>query len=125
MRWPLNASLPEVVESNGDSTVALTERRADIHMQARDRRSLDSISCVVGQQSQTLISGRQDPGQELAFRSIQLQSEDQVAPALPTIVCQERCACNQISECRGVSGRSFGAPACNQVEPGQLLAFLR
>ena len=116
--------MPEVVESDGDGAAALTERHAHIYVQARDRRSLDGIGCAVRQRSQALIGGRQLAGQELAFGPLQLQGEDQVVPALPAIVAQERRTGDEIFECRNISGRSLGALARDQVELGQLLPLL-
>jgi hypothetical protein len=45
-------------------------------------------------------------------------------PALPRIVRQQSCASDQIRERRSVGCRGLGALARDQVEFGQLLAFL-
>ena len=45
-------------------------------------------------------------------------------PALPRVFRQQRRAGHQIGERRRISGRRLGAPACEQVELGQLLALV-
>ncbi len=43
---------------------------------------------------------------------------------LPAIVCQQRCACDEIGQRRGVGSRSLRALACEQIELGEPFAFL-
>ena len=43
MRRPVDAEMPEVVETDGDRAAALIEGRVQIHAQARDGRSFDRI----------------------------------------------------------------------------------
>jgi hypothetical protein len=73
MRRPVDAQMPEVVETNGNGAAAPIERRIKIHPQAREAGSLDAARGSCGQSGQALLSGRQLAGQELAFRPIYLQ----------------------------------------------------
>ena len=50
---------------------------------------------------------------------LQLQREDQLVPALPAVLRQQRRAGDEIGERRGIGGRRLGALAGDQVELGQ------
>ena len=63
-------------------------------------------------------------GQEFAFGPVQLQRKHQLMPALPDILRQKRRASNEIGERRSVGGGRLGALARDQVEFGELVAFL-
>ena len=116
--------MPEVVETDVDRAAALTERRARVHAQARDGRLFDGRRGAGRKHRQALLGGRQCAGQELAFRSVQLQREYELRPALPPVVGQQCHTSDEIGERRGVGRRRFGAFARNQVQLGQLLALV-
>ena len=82
--------MPEVVETDGDRAAALTERRVQIHAQARDGRSLDRVAARADKRVQALLRRRQRAGQELAFGPVQLQREGELVPALPAVLRQQR-----------------------------------
>ena len=75
MRRPVDAQMPEVVETDGNGAAALIEGRVQIHAQARDRGSLHRICGAGRQRCQALLRVRQRAGQELAFGPVQLQRE--------------------------------------------------
>ena len=78
----------------------------------------------VRQRRQALLRVRQLAGQELAFGPVQLQREGELVPALPAVLRQQRRTGDEIGERRGVGRRGLGALARDQVELGQLLAFV-
>ena len=43
VRRPVDAQMPQIVETDRDGAVALIESRVQIHAQARDRRPLDRV----------------------------------------------------------------------------------
>ena len=124
MRRPVDAQMPEVVETDGDGAAALTEGRVQIHAQARDRGAFHRIGGAGRQRRQALLRFRQLAGEELAFGPIQFEREDELVPAFPAILRQQRRTGDEIAERRGVGGRSLGSLAGDQVELGELLTFL-
>src|ERR1700731_813573 len=98
MSRPVDAQMPEVVETDGDRAVALIEGRIHIHPQARDRRSFDGVRSAGRKHSQTLLRGCQRAGQELAFSPVQLQREGELVPTLPTVVPQQCRTSDEIVE---------------------------
>jgi len=88
MRRPLDAEMPEEIETDSDRAGALIEGHVQIHAQARDGRSLDRICGVSRKRFQALLRFRQRTGQELAFGPIQLQREGELVPPLPRVFRQ-------------------------------------
>ena len=84
MRRPLDAQMPEVVETDGNGAAALIECRVQIHAQARDRGSFHRICGAGRQRRQALLRLRQRAGEELAFGPVQLQRKGELVPALPS-----------------------------------------
>src|SRR6516165_5865533 len=116
MRRPFDAQFSEIVETDGDRAIALTEGRVQIHAQACDSRQFDRVRRAGRKRRQSLLGGCRLASQELAFGSVQLQWEDEVTPALPRIVRQLCCTCDEIVEGRSVGRRSLSALTCYQVE---------
>src|SRR5271170_3574254 len=98
MRRPLDAQIPQVIETDGDSAAGLSEGYVQINAQAGDGRLLDRLRSVGRQRRQALLRLRQCAGQELAFRPVQLEREGQLMPPLPAILRQQGRASSQISE---------------------------
>lgn len=63
-------------------------------------------------------------GQELTFRSLKLQLEDQIVPAVPNVRSYERRANDEIVQRRGMSPCTFGALAGAQIELGDYFPLL-
>lgn len=76
------------------------------------------------QRGQSRFGGQQLSRQDFTFGPVQLQREEQVMPTLPAIVAQLLRSGGEIGERRGVGRRRPGALASQQVEFGQLLAFV-
>ena len=83
MRRPVDAQMPQVVQTHGNGTAALIEGRVQINAQARDGSPLHGIGGAGRQRRQALLRGDQIAGEELAFAPVQLQREGQFAPVLP------------------------------------------
>ena len=124
MGRPFDADMPEVVETDSDRAAALIEGRVDIDAQARNDGLLDRRRGALRQRRQSLLGDRQPAGQEFAFGPVELEGKDQVAPALPAILRQQRRPEIEIGEGRGIGRRGLGALAGDQVEPGQLFALV-
>ncbi|MFY0533374.1 hypothetical protein [Nannocystis pusilla] len=56
---------------------------------------------------------------------MEFEREGEIVPALPAVLGQERRACGEIRERRGVRGRPLGALARDEVELGDLLSLRR
>ena len=102
MRRPLDAEMPEEIETDRDRAAALIEGHIQIHAQRRDGRSLDRICGVSRKRFQALLRFRQRTGQELAFGPIQFQREGEFAPAHPAILRQQRGTGGEIVQRREV-----------------------
>src|SRR5215470_18926345 len=115
--------MPEVVETDGDRALALSECRVELHAQAGDVGAFDRGYDAGRQRYQALLRCRQRTGEELAFSPVQLQRKEQLVPALPRVVRQQCRPGTEIGERRGVGRGRLGMRARNQVELGQLLTF--
>ena len=83
MRRPVDAQMPEIVETDGDRAAALIEGRVQIRAQAGDGGAFDRRCGAGRKRRQALLRFRQRAGQELAFGPVQLQREGELVPALP------------------------------------------
>src|SRR6266403_825380 len=63
MRRPVDAEVPEVIETDGNGAAALIEGHVQIRAQARDRRSFHRICGTVWQRRQPLLRLHQRAGQ--------------------------------------------------------------
>ena len=86
MRLPVDAQMPEVVETGGNGAAGLSQRHVQIHAQARDGRLLHRGGGVARKRRQALLRGDVLSGQELAFRPVYLQSEGEFMPPLPAVL---------------------------------------
>ena len=89
MRRPLDAQMPEIVETDVDGVAGLIEGHVQIDAQARDRRLLHRRRGAGRQRRQPLFRFRQCAAQELAFGSVQLQREGQLTLPPPAILGQQ------------------------------------
>src|SRR5262245_11531931 len=98
MKRPFDAQRSEVLETDRNRTVALTEGRVQIHPQAGDSRQFDRVRGAGCKHSQALLRSRYLSSQELAFGPVQCQGEGEPMPALPRRGLQQCCASDEIVE---------------------------
>ena len=89
MRRPVDAQMTQVGETDVDRPVAPVERRVQVNAQAGDGRLIDSIGSAGGKHGQARLRGRRFASQELAFGPVQFERENELRPALPTVVWQQ------------------------------------
>src|ERR1700745_4438355 len=120
---PLASQTAKIVEANRDGALALIHGRVQIHAQTCDSGALDRVLDPHGQCREPLLGSAELAREELAFGPIQLEREDEFVPSLPTILRQQDRTGGEISDRRGVGGRSLGAFASKQIQLSQLLAL--
>ena len=125
VRRPLDADAVQVLESDLNDAVSLIQVREELHPQLGDGGQIGKARGTSRQLGKARLRLRLLPGQEFALGSLQLQREDQFVPALPCILRQQRTTGDDIGQRRGIGGRDLGAPAGDQVQLGQPLAFLQ
>src|ERR1700736_4466467 len=125
MRRPLDADVPEIVETDLDGAIRPAEGREELHLQPRYNGQIGKTDVPTRQPGEALIRFRQRAGQELAFRLVQLEREGECAAPLPAVLRQQRAAGSEVSQRRVVGRRLPGALARDQVQLGDLLLLLR
>ena len=83
MGRPFDAHMPEVVETDGDRAVALIERRADIHAQARDDGSLDRVAARCDSAVKRSSAADSSPVRNSHSARFSSSAKRQLVPALP------------------------------------------
>src|SRR5579864_2163711 len=124
MGRPIDAQMPEIIETGGDGTVALIQSHVQVGTQAGDLSSFYGRYCTARQRRQPLLRFRPRAGQEFTFRPVQVQREGELALPLPRVFRQKRGAGDEIGESRSVSSRRLCALTRDQVKLSQLLTLI-
>src|SRR5262252_8453217 len=102
---PLDADVPEIVETDLDGAVALAERSEELHLQPGNSGQIRQVDVPACQVDQALVSLRQRARQELAFGPVQLEREGECAASFPAVLRQQRAAGSKIGRRRLVGRR--------------------
>ena len=100
MRRPVDAEMPELVETDADRSVAPTKGRVQIHAQARDGRLFDRARGASRKRFQALLRIRRCAAQEFAFGPMQFQLKDQLMATHPRISRKQCRAGDEVLECQ-------------------------
>src|SRR5215831_4643974 len=102
MRRPVDADMPQVVETQTYGAVPLSERPVNFHLERRYGGALEQARGAEGQPVQALLGWAELVHDVVAFGSGQLQVERERMPLLPGLLGQQGCTVDGIQERRAV-----------------------
>src|SRR6516162_2159355 len=125
VRRPVYTYAPEVFEAHLDGTVDPIQCDIEFHAQASDGGTVDHVPGPARQQRQLFFRRQEIAGQKLALGPLELQREGERVPLLPTVLWQQRTACDKIPQRRGISCLFFGPLAAYEIQFGDPLSLLQ
>src|SRR6516165_5560473 len=125
VRRPIDTYAPEVFEAHLDGTVDPIQCDVEFHAQASDGGTVDHVPGAARQHRQLVFRRQEIAGQKLALRPLELQREGERVPLLPTVLWQQRTACDKIPQRRGISCRSLGPLTGYEIQFGDPLSLLQ
>ena len=113
MGRPLNAEVPEIVETCLDGAVAPAEGREELLLEAGDGGEVHESPGAAGQHRKPLLRCRECACEELALGAVELELEGECGASTPAVFRKQRSTGSEIGQSRGVGGSILSALACH------------